>query len=261
MERQNVLGMICGYYRSRFDHDAYGRLGCKTQSATHILLAETLSVPSDSIRNWRDEFDPAHDNPRQGWHNREMYSSRKRVIEAFGNLTEPEVFAIVQSIMNAPAGQAASEIIQSLGGTDLETDVTSASFGLRGPTGAKAEEAFKAFHMQTNRPQEGVLRDCRHDQCGYDFAIESEFGIDVVEVKGLAGQLGGISFTDKEWRVAAEMGNRYHLVIVRNVGSAPEVSIIKNPTAIMQPKMRLYNTVQVSWSVGQASLLSAEAKP
>ena len=80
MERSHVLGMVCGYYLSRFDVAAYQRLGHGSQRATHDALAAALDVQSASIKNWRDEFDPVHDNDRQGWHRREMAPSRKRAI-------------------------------------------------------------------------------------------------------------------------------------------------------------------------------------
>lgn len=255
-----MLGMICGYYLSRFDQHAYARLGHETQSATHKSLAQSLGVPSDSIKNWRDEFDPVHDNPRQGWHKREMYTSRKRVIEAFADLSEREVFTIVAAVAQHPFGHTATEIIQSIIPADVDTDEGDTTFALRGPTGAKAELAFISYHQETGMPARGNLRDCRLDQCGYDFAIETEPDFTAVEVKGLAGQTGGIRLTDKEWQIAQEMGDRYFLAVVRNVGSEPQVSIIRNPSTVLEPDMRLYTTVQVSWSVNQSSLRQAEAE-
>ena len=258
MERQNVLGMICGYYLSRFDQQAYARLGDGTQSATHKALAETLSVPADSIKNWRDEFDPVHDNARQGWHKRGMYTSRKRVIEAFSDLSEPELYAIVSALLQQPDGKSAGEIVASLAVDRIEADDKTATFALRGPTGINAESAFIDYHQQTGLPVAGELRDCRHDQCGYDFAIDAPVLV-AIEVKGLSGQTGGISLTDKEWRIAQDMGDCYYLAVVRNVGSTPEVSLVQDPASLLDPVMRLYTTVQVSWSVSQASRRQAES--
>ncbi len=260
MERYNVLGMICGYYLSRFDEHAYARFGHATQSATHKALADAFGIPSRSIQNWRDEFDPVHDNLRQGWHKREMYASRKRVIEAFSDLTESEVFVVVSSITRSPSGQVVTEIVATIGDADANIDETALSTGLRGLTGIKAETTFVDYHTQTGLPIRGLLLDCRHEQCGYDFKVETGSTFIAVEVKGLAGQQGGISFMDKEWQVAQAMGDRYYLVIVRSVGSNPQVSIIPNPAALLEAKIRLYTTVQVSWSVGQSVLCSVETE-
>lgn len=260
MEHKNVLGMICGYYLSRFDKDAYGRLGYETQTAAHKALSDSLSVPPDSIKNWRDEFDPVHDNPRQGWHKREMYASRKRVIEAFGNLSEPEIFAIISSIIQKPTGKVATEIIKIVNEADESSGEKTVEIGIRGLTGIKAESTFMYFYEDTGLPMRGFLRDCRYEQCGYDFAIDTDTDFIAIEVKGLAGQEGGVSFTDKEWRVAEEMGNCYYLALVRNILSEPEVSIFQNPAAVLKSEMQVYTTVQVSWSVSHSALRSAEAE-
>ena len=262
MERQNILGMICGYYLSRFDQQAYTHLGYGNQGETHRILGRLLAVPPDSIKNWRDEFDPVHDNPRQGWHKREMHVSRKRVIEALADLSESELFSIISTIVQVPKGQVAADLVASFGDADTnENDLDSvAGYGLRGLTGFKAEQIFAEYHARVAQPVVGHLHDRRHDQCGYDFEIESEIHRVAVEVKGLAGLSGGISFTDKEWQVAQAMGNRYFLAVIRNVASEPEVSLVQNPATIFQPKMRLYTTIQVSWTVDQPSLRAVETR-
>ena len=109
MERNRVLGMICGYYLSRFDEEAYARLGYATQQDTHEALGQTLGVPAESIKNWRDEFDPVHENTRQGWHKREMYPSRRRAIEILETLSGNELFDLVQAITTSPLGIEADE--------------------------------------------------------------------------------------------------------------------------------------------------------
>ena len=132
------------------------------------------------------------------------------------------------------------------------------TFSLRGPTEAKAEAAFVEYHAQTDLPVAGELRDCRSDQCGYDFAIDSP-SLVAIEVKGLSGQSGGVSLTDKEWRIAQQLRDQYFLAVVRNVGAEAEVSLIRDPASLLSPTMRLYTTVQVSWSISQASLRQAES--
>ena len=75
MERNRVLGLVCGYYLSKFDKIAYEHLGYKTQAETHIAIGEILHVLPNTIKNWRDEFDPVHENTRRGWHQRPMARS------------------------------------------------------------------------------------------------------------------------------------------------------------------------------------------
>jgi hypothetical protein len=81
-------------------------LGYGTQQATHVALGEALGVPAESIKNWH-EFDPVHENERAGWHRRAMYPSRRRVIEAFGDLSEHELSTLVSAVARVPEGEDA----------------------------------------------------------------------------------------------------------------------------------------------------------
>ncbi len=65
-----------------------------------------------------------------------------------------------------------------------------------------AEEFFISRFNLGLTPFYGVLRDCRDDGVGYDFEISLQSDRTLVEIKGLAKDLGGITFTDKEWKVA-----------------------------------------------------------
>jgi Protein NO VEIN, C-terminal len=258
MDRSHILGMVCGYYLSRWDRVAYEGLGYGTQQATHDALGKNLDVPAASIKNWRDEFDPVHDNPRQGWHKREMYPTRRRTIEALGHLTEEELRELVRNIASVPNGQPADGVVGAIGDTEEIDGGKEGVFGLRGPTGVKAEKAFERFHAESGKPAPGTLLDRRYDQCGYDYEIDATSGRLCVEVKGLAGSSGGITFTNKEWMIAREMGDSYFLAMVRNVATEPDVSLLRNPADQLSAKMRTYTTVQTDWSVAQRTLRTVE---
>ena len=260
MDWNRKLGMVCGYYLSRFDRVAYDRLGYGTQQKTHEALGAALGVPAQSIQNWRDEFDPVHDNPRRGWHGREMFPSRRRAIEVLGDLDEDSLHDLVLSILQSPAGEPSQQVLEALGDDDQSPDERD-SYGLRGPTGAKAEEAFASHHERTGEPTVGRLRDRRLEQCGYDYEIETPSqGVVAVEVKGLAGATGGVTFTAKEWRTARAMGDAYYLALVREVATEPIITVVRNPAACLDAVMRSFTTVQVGWSVGQSALRAAERR-
>ena len=260
MERRHILGMVCGYYLSRFDSQAYARLGFETKRATHEALGRALNVPADSIKNWRDEFDPVHDNPRQGWHKREMHPSRRRTLEIFGSLTENEIFNLVKEITALPVGDAADKLVASVSESDTSGEEDSGTYSLRGPTGIRAENAFIAFYNEHQKPFPGSLVDRRYDQCGFDFEIVAGSPRVAIEVKGLTGESGGVTFTDKEWRIAREMGEFYYLALVRHVATDPDVSLLRNPRAILDAKMRTYTIVQVGWSISHRTICNAEDK-
>lgn len=260
MKRKHTLGMICGYYLSRFDREAYANLGYGSQAATHQELGKRLGVPSESVKNWRDEFDPVHDNPRQGWHKREMYPSRRRVIEAFGDLSHSELLEIVKHILETQESDVADQLIELVDTDDDLGNERRGNYGIRGPTGTRAERLFREFHEKFGRPVCGKLTDRRDEQCGFDFLIEgNSHRLIAVEVKGLAGKTGGITFTDKEWRTAKEWGDSYYLALVRNLLNEPELMILRNPAGSLEASMRAYTVLQVGWSVSQAELRSVGA--
>ena len=247
MERNRILGLVCGYYLSRFDALAYEHLGFETQNATHEALGTSLDIKPSTIKNWRDEFDPIHQNERKGWYQRPMNRSRVRTVDALSHLSELELFSIVSDFIRAPDGDSANELIQVIG-DDTAVESDQREYGLRGPTGHAAEQHFERYHQQHGLPHAGTLVDCRHDQCGYDYRIETESEIYFVEVKGLATDSGGISFTNREWLTAQENGMRYFLVVVKNISEKPEFVTIQNPGVELNPTMRVYTTIQTSWS-------------
>jgi hypothetical protein len=258
MERRQILGMACGYFLSRFDQIAYNSLGYGTQQATHDALGRALDVAPESIKNWRDEFDPVHDNPRRGWHGREMYASRRRTIEALGDLSHDELLGLIHTIISESTGNTADVLASAIGDEDSRGANRVGGYGLRGPTGLQAEKAFEQHHAKHGMPSNGRLVDRRHEQCGYDYEIVGESASVYVEVKGLGGDAGGITFTDKEWRTLKTLGNKYFLVVVRRAGFQPVVSTIQDPFSYVKAQMRTYTTVQIGWSVNEAVLRAAE---
>ena len=138
--------MISGYYLSRFDQKAYDHLGGFTQSETHKRIGSLLGIPPNSIKNWRDEFDPIHENSRQGWHKRPMAPSRKRTVEALAHLSENELYNIVSVIINQPIGPLAEDVVNSIADVEsIDDESSNTVFGTRGRTGHAAELEFRFF--------------------------------------------------------------------------------------------------------------------
>lgn len=182
-----------------------------------------------------------------------MYPSRRRTLEALGDLSHSEMLQLVSAILEDPDGKDAT-LVCSVLEEDEDEAAQEPMLGLRGPTGAKAEAIFQRYHETTGLPQPGTLIDKRVFECGFDFEIEGPQGTAYVEVKGLAGSSGGITLTDKEWTTAQETQEAYYLAIVREVASEPSVSIIANPARSLDPTRRIYTAVRVEWSVGGAQL-------
>ena len=110
------------------------------------------------------------------------------------------------------------------------------------------------YHKIHQSPVSGILNDTRDLGCGYDFSVNSGGTKSCLEVKGLDGDTGGISFTSKEWQVAEALGDEYYLVIVRNISNSPSIQIIQNPFRELAPKKSIFTTVQVRWNLSEKEI-------
>lgn len=72
----------------------------------------------------------------------------------------------------------------------------------------------------------------------------------------MVDEKSGISLTNKEWKVAALMLDRYYIAVVKNATTKPLVSFIRNPTKSLSPSMHIYTQVQINWSVPNSQLNS-----
>lgn len=241
--------IIISYYLSRFNNEAINNLGFQTWKDAFEDLSEKLQINKHTIKNWRDEFDPFHGH-RAGWHQRQPRKTISSIISQFEQLDEFDIRQIVEEIINGKKIDL-PEIDYS------EKEVLSNPiFILRGPTGKKAEHFFIEYHRINNSPFEGELIDARDLGCGYDFEIKSESNQHFIEVKGLAGNLGGLLFTNKEWETAKRERTNYTVCLVSNINELPEISFINDPYSKLNPKKNIIQTVQVQWSVSNNELLA-----
>ena len=239
--------IIISYYLSRFNNEAVNNLGYQTWKDAFEDLSEKLQINKHTIKNWRDEFDPFHGH-RAGWHQREARKTISNIISQFELLEEHDIRHIVDEIING-------NIIDLPKIDSSETEfIANPIFILRGPTGKKAEQIFVDFHRNNNSPRAGELIDTRDLGCGYDFEIKSESNQHFIEVKGLASNIGGLLFTNKEWETAKRERAKYTVCLVSNINESPEISFINDPFSKLKPRKNIIQTVQVQWSVSKNEL-------
>lgn len=71
----------------------------------------------------------------------------------------------------------------------------------------------------------------------------------MIEIKGLAKEVGGITFTDKEWKVAKETQDNYFLGLVTQVPTSSQIGFVQNPAHNFIPAYYAYTTINVNWTV------------
>lgn len=255
MENNHKLTLFVTYYLARFDKIALKNLGYKNWETSFIDISKKLNVKKHSVRNWRDEFDPLF-GYRAGWYQRPMSPSRTNVALALENLDEPEIRAIVEDILLGKIENDTENLSHLLSVADEGSDNEKKSiFILRGPTGKKAEQFFIEHYRINKLPLEGELIDTRDLGCGYDFELNSNNTQHFIEVKGLASNIGGILFTNKEWEKAKLEREKYTVCLVSNINESPEISFINDPFSKLNPRKSIIRTVEVQWSVSNNELL------
>lgn len=245
MNESNYLCMIVAYYLSKYDDNAYEALGFGNKSETHRHIGRILGVNKNTVKNMRDEFDPLHENNRTGWDQRELRPSRLQIISKYHSLKEEELRDISIEILenqNTFLEFIEDEII----GDNL--NINDATFIFRGIADSKAEELLFKLHETKNLPLAGELHDKRGLNLGYDFQIIGE-QIIYIKVKGLGERFGGVSFSSKEINFSKKEGEKYYLIIIKNVFENPSFEIIQNPFKKLNPKKNLYKVLQIKWNI------------
>lgn len=243
----NEQAIVVSYYLSRFNDEALENLGYKTWNDAFADLSQKLQINKHTIKNWRDEFDPFH-GYRAGWHQRQPRKTISNIISQFEQLEEYDIRQVVEEIIIGNKIEL-PEIDNS-----ETTVISNPVFILRGPTGKKAEQFFIEYHRNNNSPVAGELIDTRDLGCGYDFEIKSESDQHFIEVKGLASNIGGLLFTNKEWETAKQERTKFTVCLVSNIDDNPEISFINDPFSKLNPRKNIIQTVQVQWAVSNNEL-------
>ena len=254
MKPENELAMVVAFYLSKFGEEGLEKLGYRSYRQAFIEIGRSLNVKPNSVKNWRDEFDPYYDNKRKGWYQRGLRPSRQKVMLAFDDLSESALRAVILDII-APEmrPKIKAELQPTLGEVreweEKKKKRENVEYTPRGPTGRMAEEFFVSKFTAGLTPFEGVLKDRRDEGVGFDFEIVTGVDRTLVEIKGIAKHMGGITFTDKEWRVANETQNDYFLGLVVQVFESPKLGFMQNPAQSFTPTYYIHTTVTVNWGV------------
>lgn len=238
--------LIVGYAMSRLDQAYLKARGYPSWKAAFAHAGQLLNVPPASIKNLRDEFDPAHGNTRSGWKDRPMRKSRQRIMGQLCDASDAALLEMIGGIL-AHDPDAVREVVEPL--SRPADRVQNVAERLR--TGRLAE----AFFMSNSRVIANVaasrLLDHRELARGYDFGVRQRDAI-AIEVKGLKQTRGGILFTDREWSEAKVRRANYWLVVVGSVDANPIAKLIADPAAALAAECRFQTTVAASWRANVA---------
>jgi hypothetical protein len=235
-----VEAIIVAYAMSRLDDVFLARFRFKTWRSAFASTGSTLGVPAASMKNLRDEFDPLH-GLRKGWHQRPIRPNRQRVLSEFCEVSDDALLEVADRLL-ARDQQAAVEIAGPLAFS--KERVENVAERLR--TGRLAEEYFLANSRSICGVPARLIRDCRQNAGGFDFAVVDKPQL-AIEVKGLKSRSGGVLFTDLEWQTARARSSDYWLVVVGDIAETPRARLWRNPSRLLEVRSSLRRSTTVSW--------------
>lgn len=222
MSSPRKIAILMGLYLSKFDEKGVQALGFKGSVEAFNTLGYAIGTKPASIKNYRDEFDPYFNNPRKGWHNRPLREYCKLVLEEYQTLNFEEFTELIKSTLFE--NYTFEKFVNSLTKKDYSETVAK-----RLITGKAAEEFFRENYSSVPQFENFTLKDTTLFACGFDFKLERNSDYYCVEVKGLQGKSGTITFTEKEFSVAEKLSDAYALYIVTNFIEKPTPKLIFNP--------------------------------
>ncbi|MEA5467512.1 HNH endonuclease [Spirulina sp. 06S082] len=166
---------IVAYYLSRFDRNAYQKLGFGNMTETHKKIASILNLSTNTIKNFRDAFDPYHENPRRGWWQRELWRFEKEVYEGFKAYSEEDINTIIQSILDRPKRKF-KELFDPLDPDAVEVQNQKATENKFILEEGKLYEITLTRHERNPKARKQCLKYYGTDCCICGFNFEQVFG-------------------------------------------------------------------------------------
>jgi len=207
--------IIAGLFLSKFDKEGLTALGFKDFTEAFNVFGYCLGIKPNSLKNYRDEFDPLYPNKRTGRANRPIRDTCKKFYDDLRNYELESFSRLIQRFMEKNPG------VPETGGQtrNRESDENLAS---RLVTGRAAEEYFKKRYQEEESFVNCEWEDTTEMGCGFDFKLICASDIyRYVEVKGLSAKRGNISLTEKEYSVADKYRTKFCLFVVLNFIEEP----------------------------------------
>lgn len=214
--------ILIGLYLSKFNQAALAHLGFKRFSEAYNVLGYAIGAKPQSIKNYRDEFDPHFPNSRKGWANRDLREHCQAILDEFNGY---DITAFAKLVLGVVA-PGSINIEESP--TNVGPDYTS-MVANRLVTGLAAEEYFMSRYREVPEFAGLAITDMRNSARGFDFLALAEAEYFCVEVKGINAKRGNVMLTEKEHSTARAEKERYCLFVVSNFLTTPNHQCFFNP--------------------------------
>ncbi len=228
MSITNKKLMLAGLFLSKFDRSGLSALGFKTKQEAYNSFAYLVNGKPSSVNNYMQEFDPFFPNSRQGWHKREIRQTRKKIMDEYGGLDLDEFVELIRTQFSGKhdIDPVIGHAVVAAGIKDEETS----SFAKRMMTGQASENYFEENYRDIQCFKDCALMRTTNLGCGFDFKLTPpQDAFWAVEVKGLRTPSGQIQMTEKEFKMAQYLANRFFLYVLTDFAHKPRPCVIENP--------------------------------
>src|SRR6266446_3754439 len=130
--------ILAGLYLSKYDSLGLKKLGFESFREAFNVIGYGLGSRPNSIKNYRDEFDPLFKNKRQGWHKRPRREFCMEIYKKYKDLDLDTFSALLKSFVGYD--ENALSIVE----TKEEKKDGASFFAKRLITGLAAEHYFEA---------------------------------------------------------------------------------------------------------------------
>jgi len=248
MTEQNRKEMLAGLFLAKFDRAGLSALGFSTWNEAYNTLALAVNGRPLSVKGYRDEFDPFFDNPRMGWHKRPAHQNRLDMMEEYKDLSLETFAELVRTQFAVSGHDLDSEIGDAVVAAGVRQD-DDTPFAKRMMTGLAAENFFADHYREYRRFKDSSVERTTTFGCGFDFKLtppgEDFLG---VEVKGMLKASGNVMLTEKEFKMAGFLKQRFYLYVVTSFSKSPRPVVIEDPlSAGIAFEERAVSSVQKVW--------------
>lgn len=204
---------------AKFSQRAVQALGFASFRETCNTLGLLFGGNPNSIKNYRDEFDPLLPNHRQGWHKRPR---RDYCLHYFEKYHQLDFATFTQLVLSFIPNYDVEKLLEN---DPSELNATAKRLA----TGYAAEAYFKQYYNKEPLFTDFKLYDATNNAVGFDYKLQRHDMTYYVEVKGLNAPSGSILMTAKEYQVAQALTEQYCLFIVSNFREKPRHQLIVDP--------------------------------
>lgn len=160
---KNSALLVLSFYLSKFgsksETNAYHLLDFKNATEAFSSISDKLSIPQNTVKNYRDTFDPLHEH-RPGWHQKPLQPRFKKISDSLKEFDEESLSKICKKILSDAAYRESEAYLKDLNIMNTENFEDLSQLYLELQAKAKKLESIETDRELPYEFKEKILRAC-----------------------------------------------------------------------------------------------------